>query len=69
MMGGKPGETYRLAISVYLHRESVRYSDQIFENGVLTFYCSVVYFPKDPMELCREAVFAISNHVGYFVTP
>ncbi len=42
---------------------------RIFENGVLTFYCSVVYFPKDPMELCRKAVFAISNHVGYFVTP
>lgn len=42
---------------------------RIFENGVQTFWYSVVYLPKDPMELCREEVFAITDHVGYCVTP
>jgi YSIRK-targeted surface antigen transcriptional regulator len=42
---------------------------RIFEDGTQTFYYSVVYLPKDPMELCRDEVFAISDHVGYFVTP
>lgn len=42
---------------------------RIFEGGVQVFYYSVVYLPKDPMTLCREAVFAITNHVGYCVTP
>lgn len=42
---------------------------RIFEGGVQTFYYSVVYLPKDPMVLCRDAVFAITSHVGYCVTP
>lgn len=42
---------------------------RIFENSVQTFYYSVVDLPKDPMTLCREEVFAITDHVGYCVTP
>lgn len=42
---------------------------RIFENLAQTFYYSVVYLPKDPMTLCRDDVFAITDHVGYCVTP
>ncbi len=42
---------------------------RIFEDRVQTFYHSVVYLPKDPMSLCREDIFALTNHVGYCVTP
>lgn len=42
---------------------------RIFENGTQTFYHSVVYLPKDPMALCRNEIFAITDHVGYCVTP
>ena len=42
---------------------------RIFENGMQTFYHSVVYLPKDPMALCRDEIFAITDHVGYCVTP
>ena len=42
---------------------------RIFEDGVQTFYYSVVYLPKDPMTLCRDDIFAITDHVGYCVTP
>ncbi len=42
---------------------------RIFENGTQTFYHSVVYLPKDPMALCRDEIFAITDHVGYCVAP
>ncbi len=42
---------------------------RIFENDIQTFYYSVVYLPKDPMKLCREEIFSITDHVGYYITP
>lgn len=42
---------------------------RLFRNGVLERYYSVVQLPKDPMELYRESIFAITAHVGYFITP
>lgn len=42
---------------------------RLFCNGVLERYYSVVQLPKDPMELYREPIFAITAHVGYFITP
>ncbi len=42
---------------------------RIFEDSTKIFYYSVVYLPKDPMVLCRDDVFAITDHVGYCVTP
>ena len=42
---------------------------RIFEGEVQTFYYSMVYLPKDPMLLCREEIFSITDHVGYYVTP
>lgn len=42
---------------------------RVFEDGVQTFYHSVVFLPKDPMALCRDDIFAITAHVGYCVTP
>ena len=41
---------------------------RIFEDGTQIFYYSVVYLPKDPMALCRDDIFAITDHVGYCVT-
>ncbi len=42
---------------------------RIFENGKQTFYYSVIYLPKDPMLLCKDDIFAITDHVGYCITP
>ena len=42
---------------------------RIFEGSTLIFYYAVVRLPRDPMTLCREEVFAITDHVGYCVTP
>ena len=42
---------------------------RIFEDSKQTFYYSVVHLPKDPMELYRDEIFAICDHVGYCVTP
>ena len=42
---------------------------RIFEGEAQTFYYSMVYLPKDPMLLCREEIFSITDHVGYYVTP
>lgn len=42
---------------------------RVFRNGAQTFYHSLVRLPRDPLELCREEVFAIADHVGYYVTP
>ena len=42
---------------------------RVFRNGAQTFYHSLVRLPRDPLELCREEVFAIADRVGYYVTP
>lgn len=42
---------------------------RLFCNGVQERYYSVVQLPQDPMELYREPIFAITAHVGYFITP
>lgn len=42
---------------------------RVFRNGAQTFYHSLVRLPRDPLELCREEVFAIADHVSYYVTP
>lgn len=42
---------------------------RVYENGIQTFYTSMVDLPKDPLPLCRAEVFAITDHVGYYITP
>ena len=42
---------------------------RIFEDGVMTFFYSVVHLPKDPMALCQDEILAITDHLGYCVTP
>lgn len=42
---------------------------RLYENGEPVLFCSVVRFPRDPMEPYRDALFNIADHVGYFVTP
>ena len=42
---------------------------RIFEGETQVFFYAVVYLPKDPMALWRKEIFAIADHVGYYVTP
>ncbi|MCM1057318.1 MAG: helix-turn-helix domain-containing protein [Firmicutes bacterium] len=42
---------------------------RLFRGGELSLYHSIIHLPKDPMLLYREQIFAVTSHVGYFVTP
>ncbi|MBQ3558817.1 MAG: helix-turn-helix domain-containing protein [Agathobacter sp.] len=42
---------------------------RIYENHQLTFYHSLVYLPKDPASLWETELLAITEPVGYFITP
>lgn len=42
---------------------------RIFTCGQQTFYHSLVHLPRDPMALWQAEIFAIDDHVGYYVTP
>ena len=42
---------------------------RIFEGETQVFFYAMVYLPKDPMALWRKEIFAIADHVGYYVTP
>ena len=38
---------------------------RIFEGDRQTFSYSQCTLPRDPMNLCREEIFAVTSHVGY----
>ena len=42
---------------------------RIYENNELKFYHSLVYLPKDPASLWGSQLLAITEPVGYFITP
>lgn len=42
---------------------------RLYEEEKLSYYYSIVSLPKDPFETYRKEIFAITDHVGYFVTP
>lgn len=42
---------------------------RIYENNELKFYHSLVYLPKDPASLWGPQLLAITEPVGYFITP
>lgn len=42
---------------------------RIYENNELKFYHSLVYLPKDPASLWSPQLLAITEPVGYFITP
>ncbi len=42
---------------------------RLYEDGELSFFYSVVRFPRDPMTPYQAEIHAITDHVGYFVTP
>lgn len=42
---------------------------RIYENNTLSFYHSLVYLPKDPASLWETEFLAITEPVGYFITP
>ena len=41
---------------------------RVFHGEEQVFTYSLVQLPKDPMELYRKELFAVTGHVGYFVT-
>lgn len=41
---------------------------RVFQGENLYFYHSLVYLPKDPMEMYREDIWRVKTNVGYFVT-
>lgn len=41
---------------------------RLYRGNNLIFYHALVRLPKDPMVLCREELWQITGHVGYFVT-
>ena len=42
---------------------------RVYRGREELFRCFPVDLPRDPMELCCEEVFAISEHVGYYASP
>ena len=42
---------------------------RIFDGQRQTFYYSQVYLPRDPMEVYRNEIFAVQEHIGYVMTP
>lgn len=41
---------------------------RLYQGRQLIFYHSTVFLPKDPLDADQEAVWGVSDHVGYFVT-
>ncbi len=41
---------------------------RIYQNGLLTFYHSIVALPKDPIKLWEAEILSITEPVGYFIT-
>lgn len=42
---------------------------RVYNGEELTFYASVVSLPKDPMILFKNELWAIGDHIGYYITP
>ncbi|MBR6322307.1 MAG: helix-turn-helix domain-containing protein [Lachnospiraceae bacterium] len=42
---------------------------RLFRGETMIGSWSFVHLPADPMELYREEIFAVQDHVGYFMTP
>ena len=42
---------------------------RIFEGAEQVFYHTVVTLPRDPMQLYRDGIWAVKDHLGYYVTP
>ena len=56
----------------YLARSVARLSGipvRLYRGETELCRCFPVALPKDPMDLCRREVFAVSEHVGYYVSP
>ena len=42
---------------------------RVYDGGELRSFHSPVRLPRDPAEVYREEIFAVREHVGYYVTP
>ena len=41
---------------------------RIFEEDAIVFYSFVGRLPRDPMEICKNEIFAIEKNIGYYMT-
>ena len=41
---------------------------RIFEGDALVYYSFVGRLPRDPMEICKNEIFAIEKNIGYYMT-
>ncbi|MBQ3276891.1 MAG: helix-turn-helix domain-containing protein [Oscillospiraceae bacterium] len=56
----------------YLTRSVARLSGipvRAYRNGTELSRCFPVTLPRDPLEVCRKEVFAVTEHVGFYVSP
>ena len=56
----------------YLAKATARLSGipvRVYRKGEALCRCFPVELPRDPMEVCRKEVFAVREHVGYYVSP
>ena len=56
----------------YMTRSMARLSGipvRAYRGGTELCRCFPVELPRDPLEVCREEVFAVTEHVGYYVSP
>ena len=42
---------------------------RVYRGEEQVFYSSVVYLPKDPIRLFQKELWAVTDHVWYFITP
>ena len=42
---------------------------RIYEGDHLVYSYSVISLPRDPIEICREEIWKIEDHVGYYISP
>lgn len=42
---------------------------RIYTGDELTYSYSVISLPRDPIEICREEIWKIKDHVGYYISP
>ena len=56
----------------YLAKSMARLSGipvRVYRDGAELCRCFPVVLPRDPMEVYKDGIFAITEHVGYYATP
>ena len=42
---------------------------RVYSGDELIYQYSVISLPRDPIEICREEIWEIKDHVGYYISP